>query len=59
VTAKDWTHPYTREQAAFPAPWTREHKYWPPVSRIDSVYGDRHLVCCWIPEFEDAKVTGK
>jgi glycine dehydrogenase len=58
VTAKEWTHPYSREQAAFPAPWTREHKYWPPVSRIDSVYGDRHLVCCWIPEFEDAKLAG-
>jgi glycine dehydrogenase len=58
VTAKEWTHPYSREQAAFPAPWTREHKYWPPVSRIDSVYGDRHLVCCWIPEFEDARLAG-
>lgn len=41
----DWTHPYTREEAAYPAPWTRNFKYWPPVSRIDNVYGDRNLVC--------------
>jgi len=45
VTATEWTRPYSREQAAFPAPWTRAHKYWPPVSRIDGVYGDRNLVC--------------
>ena len=45
VTATEWNHPYTREQAAYPAPWTREHKYWVPVGRIDSVYGDRNLVC--------------
>ncbi|WP_218080044.1 aminomethyl-transferring glycine dehydrogenase [Anthocerotibacter panamensis] len=41
----DWVHPYTREQAAYPAPWTREHKFWPSVGRIDNVYGDRNLVC--------------
>jgi glycine dehydrogenase len=45
VTAGDWNHPYTREQAAFPAPWTREHKFWPSVGRIDNVWGDRNLVC--------------
>jgi len=39
-----WTHPYSRELAAFPAPWLRDHKYWPPVGRIDNAYGDRHLV---------------
>jgi glycine dehydrogenase len=55
VTAQAWDHSYSRERAAFPAPWTREHKYWPPVARVDSVYGDRHLVCCWIPEFEAAR----
>ena len=37
--------PYSREQAAFPANWTREHKFWPAVGRIDNVYGDRNLVC--------------
>ena len=47
--ADDWDHPYTREQAAYPAPWTREHKFWPPVGRIDNVYGDRHLICTCPP----------
>jgi glycine dehydrogenase len=45
VTASEWTHPYTREQAAWPAPWLRDFKFWPHVGRIDSVFGDRHLVC--------------
>jgi len=45
VTADKWNRPYTREQAAFPAPWTREHKFWPSVARIDNAYGDRNLVC--------------
>ena len=40
-----WNRPYSREQAAFPAKWTREHKFWPSVGRIDNVYGDRNLVC--------------
>jgi glycine dehydrogenase len=41
----DWGRPYSREQAAYPAPGLRQAKYWPPVSRIDGGYGDRHLVC--------------
>ena len=41
----EWTHPYSREEAAYPAPWTKEHKFWPAVGRIDNAYGDRHLVC--------------
>jgi glycine dehydrogenase len=45
VTASDWAHPYSRESAAFPAAWVREHKFWPAVGRIDNAYGDRHLVC--------------
>jgi glycine dehydrogenase len=45
VVANQWTHPYSREQAAYPADWLREHKFWPPVGRIDNVYGDRNLVC--------------
>ncbi|MCB9761584.1 MAG: aminomethyl-transferring glycine dehydrogenase [Alphaproteobacteria bacterium] len=45
VLTEAWDHPYTREQAAFPAPWTRAHKFWPAVGRIDNAYGDRHLVC--------------
>ena len=49
VIADTWDRPYSREQAAYPAPWTRVHKYWPPVSRIDNVYGDRNFVGCCPP----------
>jgi glycine dehydrogenase len=49
VSATEWAHPYSREQAAFPAPWLREHKYWPPVARVDNAYGDRNLVCTCPP----------
>ena len=49
MTADAWKHPYAREQAAFPAPWTREHKFWPSVGRIDNGYGDRNLVCACPP----------
>jgi glycine dehydrogenase len=41
----DWQHPYSRQQAAYPAEWTKEHKFWPVVGRIDNAYGDRHLIC--------------
>ncbi len=40
-----WDRPYTREQGAFPAPWVRERKFWPPVGRIDHAWGDRNLMC--------------
>ena len=43
--AGDWTHPYSREKAVFPADYVREAKYWPPVSVIDNAYGDRNLIC--------------
>ncbi len=49
VTANEWTHPYTRVEAAYPAAWTREHKFWPFVRRIDNAYGDRNLVCACPP----------
>ncbi|MGB5633179.1 MAG: aminomethyl-transferring glycine dehydrogenase [Waterburya sp.] len=41
----EWSHPYSREQAAYPAPWTREHKFWTSVGRINNAHGDRNLVC--------------
>ena len=44
-----WTHPYSREQAAFPAASLRDSKYWPPVSRVDNAWGDRNLVCSCLP----------
>lgn len=49
IAGEVWTHPYTRGEAAFPAPWLKEHKYWPPVSRIDSAYGDRNFFCTCPP----------
>jgi len=56
IASDKWDRPYSREQAAFPAPWTRDHKFWPAVSRIDNVYGDRNLFCSCPPveEFENA-----
>jgi len=49
VAAADWKHPYTREQAAFPAPWTRTRKFWPAVGRVNNAQGDRHLICTCPP----------
>ena len=49
IAAEKWDHPYSREQAAFPAPWLRDHKFWPSVARIDNVYGDRNLFCSCPP----------
>jgi glycine dehydrogenase len=43
--AGDWAHGYSREQAVYPAPWVRAHKFWPVVGRVDNAWGDRHLVC--------------
>ncbi|MEH2356164.1 aminomethyl-transferring glycine dehydrogenase [Nostoc sp.] len=45
----EWQHPYSREQAAYPAPWTREYKFWPAVGRIDAAFGDRNFVCSCLP----------
>jgi glycine dehydrogenase len=49
VMATHWPHPYTREQAAFPLPYVAASKYWPPVKRVDNVYGDRNLICTCAP----------
>ena len=49
VTAEAWTHAYPRERAAFPLPFVAAAKYWPPVKRVDNVYGDRNLVCTCAP----------
>jgi glycine cleavage system P protein (glycine dehydrogenase) len=56
IASDKWNRPYSREQAAYPAPWTRDHKFWPAVARIDNVYGDRNLFCSCPPieEFEKA-----
>jgi glycine dehydrogenase len=49
VTATEWGHKYSREQAAYPNAHVRAHKFWPAVGRIDNVYGDRNLYCTCPP----------
>jgi glycine dehydrogenase len=49
VVIDEWRHSYTREQAAYPLASLRDDKYWPPVSRIDSAYGDRNVMCSCPP----------
>jgi glycine dehydrogenase len=56
IAADDWKHPYSRERAAFPAPWTRLRKFWPAVGRVNSAYGDRNLVCTCPPMEEYTEV---
>jgi glycine dehydrogenase len=56
VTADEWDHPYRRAEAAYPAPWTRDRKFWPFVGRVNNAAGDRNLVCACLPveEYENA-----
>jgi glycine dehydrogenase len=54
IASDDWSHPYTREQAAFPLPFVRANKHWPSVGRIDNPYGDRNLMCACPPVAEYA-----
>ena len=49
VLAETWERPYSREKAAFPIEWVKANKFWPAVSRVDSAYGDRNLMCSCIP----------
>ena len=49
VSASEWTHAYPRELAAFPLPSLKQQKYWPPVARVDNVYGDKNVMCACIP----------
>ena len=49
VMSDNWIHKYSRETAAYPAPWLKEHKYWPSVGRVDNAFGDRNLVCTCPP----------
>ena len=55
VTSNDWSHPYSREEAAYPASYTKDNKFWPAVGRVDNAYGDRNLVCSCPPieDYED------
>ncbi|MBC7936232.1 MAG: aminomethyl-transferring glycine dehydrogenase [Rhizobacter sp.] len=49
ITADEWTHSYTRQQAAFPLPYVKQNKFWPSVSRVNNTYGDRNLICTCEP----------
>ena len=49
LSSDDWPHKYPRERAAFPAPWLKDHKFWPHVGRVDNPFGDRNLVCTCPP----------
>lgn len=55
VTEGEWTHPYSREEAVFPLPYIKAHKFWPSVGRVDDVYGDKNLICSCpsIDNYED------
>lgn len=52
VCSDTWDRPYPRSQAAFPAPWLQDYKFWPSVARVDNVYGDRNIFCS-CPPMED------
>jgi glycine dehydrogenase len=54
LLAADWSHPYSREQAAYPMPHLKQNKYWSPVGRIDNAHGDRNLFCSCIPVNDSA-----
>ena len=54
---RDWDRPYSREQGCFPPGAFRVDKYWPPVNRVDNVYGDRHLVCTCPPMSDYAQAA--
>jgi glycine dehydrogenase len=54
LLGSDWTRPYSRDEAAFPMASLRQQKYWPPVGRVDNVYGDRNLFCSCVPMSEFA-----
>ena len=45
ITSSQWSHPYSRDTAAFPLPYIRTHKFWPSVARVDDAYGDKNLMC--------------
>ncbi|HPS65726.1 MAG TPA: glycine dehydrogenase (aminomethyl-transferring), partial [Ignavibacteria bacterium] len=54
VTREDWTHPYSRRNAAYPVDNLKNNKFWPSVGKINNAFGDRNLVCKW-PEDKEVK----
>ena len=57
LSSNKWSYPYSRKEAAYPAPWLHDYKYWPSVGRIDNTFGDRNLVCACvaIEEYKEEK----
>jgi glycine dehydrogenase len=49
ITADEWSHPYSRQQAAFPLSYVKENKFWPSISRVNNTFGDRNLICTCEP----------
>jgi glycine dehydrogenase len=49
VTADEWNHAYSRQQAAFPLEYVKANKFWPSVARVNNTHGDRHLICTCEP----------
>jgi len=49
VISGEWDRPYSRQKAAYPAPWLRDRKFWPPVGRVNNAFGDKNLVCSCPP----------
>ena len=49
VTADNWSHAYSRQEAAFPLPYVRANKFWPTVGRVNNTHGDRNLICACLP----------
>jgi glycine dehydrogenase len=49
ITANDWNHSYTRQDAAYPLPYLSDHKFWPSISRVNNTHGDRNLICTCDP----------
>jgi len=56
LVSSNWSHKYTREEAAYPSEYLKSIKYWPPVARVDNVYGDKNLVCS-CPSIDEYKDT--
>jgi glycine dehydrogenase len=59
VISDNWNRPYSREKAAYPQPYLRKNKFWPTVSRLDGVYGDRNVICACTVDEELEKQFGK
>ena len=45
LTSNNWNHKYSREEAAYPEKFLKANKFWPPVARVDNVYGDKNIYC--------------